>query len=213
MLIKGPRDLAIVENLSPGFTLFSWKAVSCSSSKIDPESQQAEMILSIKEGLINAAVDLPKETFYKFAKTLLDTKDPELVPALITNLEAIKSDETIVFLKKELQRAGAPLVRAYCNLALFRLREEGPYYDFVRLWVKDLKNVDMINFRPLQPRARGLTSYKMSPEETCRLFVESATALASEKDSKALEALLIAMSQGNPLNRYAIAGLVLRAIE
>jgi HEAT repeat protein len=213
MLIRGSKDIAIVEDLSPGFTLQSWKAVSCSSHKFAPDSMEAEMILSVKEGIINAAIDLPKETFYKFAKALLDAKDPELVPALITNLEAIKSEETIAFLKKELQRAGAPLVRAYCNLSLFRLHEEGPYHEYVKMWVRDLKNVDMINFKPLQPRQRGLTTYKMTPEETCRLFVESATALASEKDPQSLEALLIALTQGNPLNRFALAGLVLRAIE
>lgn len=213
MLIKGPRDIAIIEDLSSGLTLSSWKAVSCSSSKIASDSPEAEMILSVKEGLITAAIDLPKESFYKFAKTLLDAKDPEIVPALISNLEAIKSDDTISFLKKELQRAGAPLVRAYCNLALFRLHEEGPYHEYVKMWVKDLKNLEMINFKPMQPRQKGLTTYKMTPEETCRLFVESAMALANEKDSESLEALIIAMSQGNPLNRFALAGLILRAIE
>lgn len=213
LLVRDSRDIAIIENLSPGFVLPSWKAVSCASSRIDPASSEAEMFLAIKESLITEALELSKESYLMLAKGILNAKDPELVPAVISNLETLQTPETIEFLKKELIRAGAPLTRAYCNLALYKLKEEGPYEDFVIQWVKDLKNVDMINFRPLQPRLRGLTSYKMTPQETCRLFVDAITTLANEKKSSNLDALLIAMSQGHPANRFALAGLILRAIE
>lgn len=213
ILIKDSRDLGIKESRSPGYVLSSWNLTPCATSKTEAASQDAAMILAIKEALIRAAVDLPKENFFQFASKILDSKDPELIPALIASVSILKCKESTDFLIRELQRVGAPLVRAYCNLALFQLKEPGPYALFVRQWVKDLKHIEMIDFKLISPRDRGLSTYSLTPQETCKLFIKAAISLAEEKDQESLGALLTALCLGHPKNRFTLAGLIIRAIE
>jgi hypothetical protein len=213
ILVKDTRDIAIIENLSPGLVLSSWKVVSCASCKIESNSVEAFMIDRISENIIDQVLNLPKSCFYKLASAILNAKDFNLIPIVISKLEAIPCDETIDFLKKELQRAGAPLIRAYCNLSLYRLKEPGPYADYVKQWVNDLKNVEAIDFAQKQEKTNGINLYKLTTEQSARLFLESLLAIAQEKETSSLHALLSLIHQGNKSNRYAIAGLILRAIE
>jgi hypothetical protein len=53
----------------------------------------------------------------------------------------------------------------------------------------------------------------LTTEQSARLFLESLLAIAQEKNTSSLHALLSLIHQGNKSNRYAIAGLILRAIE
>ncbi|MDR3624603.1 MAG: HEAT repeat domain-containing protein [Chlamydiales bacterium] len=213
ILLKDSKDLAVIEYPSPGFVMSAWRVVHSASARVDPTSQEAEILTTTKDKILSATIDLPTEDFFKLAAILLDTNDPELVPTLISLIESLKSTQATEFLVKELQRAGAPLLRSYCNLALFRLREPGPYAEYVRAWVKELRNIDLITFRPFMPRTRGESSYALTPGETSRLFVEALTALSNQKDPEAIDALLTAISGGYPSNRYALAGLLIRATE
>lgn len=213
ILIKDARDMVMMEVLSPGMVLTSWKPVFSVTEKLDKASGEAEMVISIREEILKLTLDLPTKDFFYIADKILCSKNTELVPALITLIETLHNEEAIQFLKAELHRAGAPLVRAYCNLALFRMNEPGPYAQYVRQWTKDLKHIELITFRPLIPKTRGESTYSMTPQDTSRLFIEALTALANQKDPEAIDALLNSMCHGNPKNRYALAGLLVRATE
>lgn len=210
ILTQDARDFVVMEHPSPGMVLTSWKASFLVGEK---KEGQLEMVTAMREELLQQAVQLPKEAFYMLARQILNAKTSELVPALVGYIEQEPSEEAATFLKTELQRAGAPTVRAFCNLALFRMREEGPWVEYVRASAKKMKHLEMISFRPISSKAKGPTTYSMTPKEECRLFIEVLEALANQKDEGAIEALFHSMCHGNPKNRYALAGLLIRATE
>jgi hypothetical protein len=53
----------------------------------------------------------------------------------------------------------------------------------------------------------------LTPEETSKLLVDSYMTIASRRNEKSITFLLEAIQQGNPINRYALMGLLMRATE
>lgn len=213
ILLKDARDVIVLENPSPGMVLTSWKPIFSASEKIEKLDVDPDLLLAKREEILKTCLDLPKNVFFQIANKILCTKDCDLVPALIALIETLQNEEAIQFLKSELHRAGAPMVRAFCNLGLFRLKESGPYAQFVRQWAKDLKQLEIISFRPIVPKARGTSIMPLTPKDTSRLFIETLTSLANQKDAEAIDALLCSLCQGNPKNRFALAGILIRATE
>jgi hypothetical protein len=128
-------------------------------------------------------------------------------------LEQQHSPQAIALLKKHQQRAGAPLIRSYCTLSLYRLGEEGPYGEILCNWVEKQVDADLIQLRPLVPWDIDgeLTSYQITPHETSRLLVEAFETFALRQDNRGINALLNAVRCGTTKNKYALAGLLMRA--
>jgi hypothetical protein len=78
-----------------------------------------------------------------------------------------------------------------------------------------MQKEEMIQLRPTLPwSAKGeVGAYLLTPEEESRLLVESYEALADHHEPESLRLLLHAIKEGNPKNRYVLAGLLLRAIQ
>ena len=108
-----------------------------------------------------------------------------------------------------------PLIRAYCNLALYRMGKEGPYGDYLKEWIDRNKNSEMIRFRPLIPMDKRLgdSPHELTPEDSSRLLIEAYQTLAEKQQGSSIEILLEAMRDGNPKNRYVLAGLLLRTLQ
>jgi len=169
-----------------------------------------------KRMLNRGRVNIPEEVFLKIADVIFETQQNELIPALIAIMENHPTPKTIELLKKHQQKAGAPLVRNYCNLSLYRLKQEGPYGDNLIAWVSQQQNVDLIRFRPLlsvQERETNSFQYELTPQETSRLLVEAFETFASTQDDKAIDLLISVIQQGNAKNKYALIGLLMRAIQ
>ncbi len=105
---------------------------------------------------------------YLFAK-----RQNELVPLLAETLEEIDTQQAIQCLKNYQQAIGSPLVRHYCNLALYRLQEPGPYGEQLRQWVKAQSQTALIRFEALAPWSPERHDYVLTPEESSRLFSRS----------------------------------------
>ena len=218
ILIKDSRDLGFQPNYSVGHSLLSWKVVPSIHSHMarDPRFDLLAITTQVREQLLSQCLELPENAFLHIARQIFDSRQIELIPVLVGLLENHQTEATLELLKKKSQTAGAPYVRAYCTLALYRLRREQGYEDVIRQWIGNVKNVEMFRFRPIVPfsmRQSEKTNYELTPEESSRLLIEAYEALADRHDEKSLNMLIEAITYGNPKNRYTLAGLLIRAIQ
>lgn len=213
LLIRDRCDLAYLHIVSHGKVLSAWKAVPKASLEATPLA--VELSVKMREDALVAALELPEQDFLALADEILNKQQNDLVPLTVQALENLNNDEAVAILKKYQQKIGAPLVRNYCNLALFKLGVEGPYADTLRKWVLDQRDVDLIRFRPLVPLElrHGGPSYALTPEETSQLYIASVESLAVRQDDHGVDVLLNLIRDGNCKNRYALAGLLIRAIQ
>jgi len=213
ILIQDSRDLAFVKNVSAGKSLSCWKALPSARQNYDDFSIDLELSQSFRESLLAEAVNLPEDNFFQIAAAVFDQQQNDLVPTVIELMEQLHTERAVNFLKSYQQRAGAPLIRNYCNLALYRLQEEGPYAENLRKWVALQADAPLIQLRPLVPWEVDSTvaSYQITPHETSRLLVDSYEAFAQRQDDEGINALLNAVRFGNSKNKYALAGLLMRA--
>lgn len=214
ILMTDKRDLAFTEINSPGKALTAWKATSSASQILKDDTSAYLSTIELKEDVLNLAKELPELYFLQLAEDLFNRQQNILVPTLVTLLEELGTESAIALLKHYQQKPGAPLIRQYCNLALYRLNEPGPYGELLRQWVKNKNDQDMIQFRPFDPwESTHKHAYQLTPEETSRLLVEAFQAFTIKQDEKGLEALLEAIENGHAKNKYALAGLLLRATQ
>lgn len=215
-LIKDSRDIGFQPQTSLGNSLRTWKVIS-SMQQHAKESYYdlLALSLSVREGILRDTLELPEESFLKVAKLVLDTKQSELIPLLVSLLENIRTPEAIELLKEKSQTAGAPLIRAYCNLSLFRLKEAGPYEGSVKKWVMSNQAKEIIQFRPSLPWAARLSesNFDLTPEESSSLLIESYQVLAERHDENSIEFLLNALQEGENKNIPVLAGILLRALQ
>jgi HEAT repeat protein len=215
VLIKDSRDLAFVKTMSPGKGLYSWKIVPSARQNFKDNPVLLELSLNMREETLEQMIDLPEIDFLKMAHTLFEVQQNDLIPVLVDLLENLQTPSAIKLLKLHQQKAGAPLIRNYCNLALYRLKESGPYGNILRDWVAKSHDIDFIKFRtfiPWEMRDQN-TTYQLTPQEVSRLLIESFEAFVNTQDDKGIEVLLEAIQNGNAKNKYALAGLLIRAAQ
>ncbi len=215
ILIPDIRDLSFQPRFSLGKTHMAIKVVSGTGIKEENPFIDPNLSLSMREAFLTEMLGLEEESFLQVATIIFDAKQNDLVPHLIQLLETLKTAKTIDLLKEQTQKMGAPLIRDYCNLSLFRLKIEGPYEETLVKWIMLQKGQELIKLRPLLPakeRPKG-SVYALTPEETSRLLIESYAAIAERQDIKSIDLLLDALKNGNEKNRYALAGLLIKATE
>jgi hypothetical protein len=95
------------------------------------------------------------------------------------------------------------------------LKEEGPYEELVNNWVMQQKGAELIRLRPILPWKFRLESaeFTLTPEETSKLLIDTYLSIAQRRNEKSISFLLEAIQMGNPINRYALMGLLMRATE
>lgn len=211
VLITDHRDLAFYMMPSLGRTLAVWKAVPSAELRSKDKTIDLSLSLSLREHILREAIHLPERAFLQLVRELFDHQQFDLIPTAILLLENLRTSAAIGLLKEGAAKVTAPLIRDYCYLALFRLKEEGPYGEYIHHWVMRQKDAELIRLRPVIPWKMRLESdYTLTPEETSRLLVDALFAIASERD---IDFLLKAIRFGNPQNRYALFGLLMRATE
>ncbi|MBA3237607.1 MAG: HEAT repeat domain-containing protein [Parachlamydiaceae bacterium] len=213
ILVKDSRDLAFTKTLSQGKGLICWKPVFSARQQFVDSPTDLELSLNFRESLLIAAADLPEEDFLFLIKLIFDKQQNDLVPTAIALLESIETPKAIDLLRIYRQRPGAPLIRNYCNLALYRLGDEGPYSESLSAWLEQQIAVGLIQLRPLVPWELNddQMAHQITPHETSRLLVETFEALTTKQDKHGINCLLEAIKNGNSKNKYALAGLLIRA--
>lgn len=215
-LIKDTKDIGFQPQFSMGRSMMAWKAIPSLAQHAKESYYDLQAVsLSLRETLLRDALELPQQDFLVIAERIFDIGQTELVPLLVSLLENLQTPDAIKLLEKKAQKAGAPLIRSYCNLALFRLKLEGPYEERLYEWISQKKRADMIRFRPVVPWGMRLDNspFELTPEESSNLLIQSYEALADRHDEKGIDLLLDAIRDGHPTNRYVLAGLLIRTIQ
>ncbi len=135
---------------------------------------------------------------------------------LVHLLENLNSPEAIALLQKESRHVGTPFIRTYCHLALYRLKAEGPHAEMLFKWIEEKKDHELIRFRPLlswTEKQDISSSFLLTPEETSQLLIEGFQTLADSHDMEGIRILVNAIGTGYSKNKYALAGLLLKAIQ
>jgi len=215
ILIRDMRDMGFQPQQSLGKTMLIFKPVFSSSHQKNSLFDIRSATLAVREQLLREAIHLPEEAFLKIADVIFMSKQSDLIPALVSLLETLQTPKTLALLMKHAQAAGLPLIRAYCNLALYRMGKEGPYEDYLKKWISRNKDSEMIRFRPLVPIDKRLqdSPHQLTPEDSSRVLIDTYQALAEKQQISSLDILLDAIRGGNPKNRYVLAGLLLRALQ
>lgn len=215
IFIQDARDLAFHPYGSIGRTLIAWKAVPSAELRSKDPTVDLSLSQAMREHILREAIHLPEEDFLSLARSIFSHQQNDLVPTLIALLENLQTPDAIELLKWGSSKFSAPLVRDYCHLALYRLKEEGHYEEYVGHWVMNQKGSELIRLRAPLPWKYRLeqTEFTLTPDETSRLLIESFLAIASKRDEKSIDFLLKAIQLGNPQNRYALMGVLMRATE
>ncbi|MBI5346139.1 MAG: hypothetical protein HZB76_03240 [Chlamydiae bacterium] len=212
--ITDTADLGFQMGSSQGRALNCIKVFASASQRNEKEFDPA-MSLAIKEQLLKDSLELKEVDFLSIAKMIFDNKQNELIPVLCSLLENLKSEKGIEFLKSYAQKAGSPLIRDYSNLALFKLKEKGPYEEYCHNWVERENKKQIMQFNTLTYMKPNKNNgvYQLTSQETSRLLIDMFTALASKQDEKNISVLVNAIKNGNFKNRYLLCGFLIRATE
>lgn len=214
VLIRDGRDLGFMRTSSAGGGLHAWKTIPSASHQKKGYIGLVQQTAKLREKILTQCIDFEEKDFLQVARLILDKKQNALIPLLMELLINRKSDAVLQLLKEGRQKAGAPFIRNYCTLALYRLKEEGPYEEELIAWVKKASKEDLIRFKETDESAPSLTEKPLlTPEETSRLLIETFEVLASAQNQAGIEALIHTIAYGNPKNRYALAGLLIRTTE
>ncbi|NGX39733.1 MAG: hypothetical protein KR126chlam1_01066 [Chlamydiae bacterium] len=215
ILIRDVRDLGLQPQFSLGRTLLAFKPVYSASQKSEGTYNIPSVTLTVREQLLVDAMNLGEEDFLRIADLIFASKQTELVPTLVTLLQSLQTQRSIELLKRRAQEAGLPLIRAYCNLALYKMGHDGNCEKALKEWIDRNKNSEMIRFRPLVPLDQRLSDspHELTPEDSSKLLIEAYQALAQRQQESSIDTLLASIQQGTPKNRYVLAGLLLRALQ
>jgi len=215
ILVRDLRDMGLQPQVSMGKTMIAFKPVYSASQQPSDFYDVRSATLSIREQLLLESMNLPPEVFLQIAERIFMSRQTDLVPALVMLLQNLQTPESIALLQKYANATGLPLTRAYCHLALFRAGKEGAHEEYLKTWIARNKDSEMIQFRPLVPLDKRLNDspYELTPEDSSRLLIEVFEALAERQHESSIDILLDTMLNGNPKNRYVLAGLLLRSLQ
>lgn len=215
IFILDHRDLAFQPFNSVGRTLTAFKAIPSAELRSKDPSTDLTYSLTIREQLLRETVQLPEEPFLQVAKLILQKQQNDLVPSVIALLENLQTEGAKQTLKEGTKKVAAPLIRDYCHLSLYKIKEEGPHEDYINNWVMQQKGAELIRLRPILPWKFRMDSdeFTLTPEETSKLLIDAYMSIASRRDERSISFLLEAIQLGNPINRYALMGLLMRATE
>lgn len=211
ILLHDHKDLAFQPLSSIGRTMRAWRVIPSARQNLPMEPFLWELSLRMQEEALIASLELPEPDFLEVAAMIFDAHERPLLPLLTRLLENLKSPAAIELLKEQEQRPGAPSIRAWCNLALFRLHEPGPWAEHVRQWVEDSpKSFQQRPMIPWQMTAEPDT-HSLTLEEQSALLVESFAALAQTQDVEGINILLQALKDTEKPSCYTLSGLLMRA--
>ncbi len=213
ILIDSHCDYTLQPITSHGGSLTCWKVTASSMQVLEKHPQFFEISLRLREQLLISALELPEQDFIELAEAIFLSNQYDLVPLTVRLLENLRSEQAIALLKSQEQRPGAPFIRSWCCLGLYRLHQDGPYAETILRIVEKHEDKEVFKARPVLPwkMRQENTQYQLTLEESCALLIESFEALAESQDEKGIEMLLKAIRDGNVHNRYTLAGLLMRA--
>jgi HEAT repeat protein len=216
MVFRNIHDLGFSMVTTPGGSYHYWKTIY--SLKQQQRKNLQDLYASsfyLREAIVRQSVELPEQSFLMLAKKIFTSGELEMVPILTALLANHNTLSSIELLKINAEKAGSPSIRAYCNLALFQVRESDIYYKRILDWIYQAKNTPMIQFKPMVSLDKRLanSSYELTPEESSQLLIDSCLTVARHNTPESIDLILSLLKEGHPKNRYVLAGILLQAIQ
>ena len=195
-----------------GRSLTAIKVIPSADLRAEDPHVDLTYSLAIREHVLREAMHLPEPQFLLLARSIFKKNQNDLVPTTIALLENLQTDGAKEVLKEGAANLSSPLIRNYCHLALYRLKEPGPYEETICRWVMQQKEVELIRLRPMLPWKfrHDIDDHSLTPEETSKLLIDSFMTIASKREEKNIAFLIEAIQHTNPLN---LMGLLMRATE
>ena len=210
LLING--DMGFTASPTPAGSLVAWKVVASAQQKEKKLLGILARSEMLRQEILTACVELPEKDFLGLARSIFEKQENHLIPLLVDLLGNHRTADALALLKEMQQKAGAPFIRNYCNLTLYKLGERGPYEEKLIEWIQQNENSMLIQLKEEKAKGRQ-TQYTLSAEESSRFFIEALEALLVRQSYKGVETLIHTIAYGNPKNRYALAGLLIRTTE
>lgn len=215
-LCRDSRDLGFQPQFSVGSSLRAWKVIPSIAHQKDKQAMYdlSAISMNLREVMLKESLELPEPVFLRLAAHIFASRQNDLIPLLVSLLQNAQSPNAIALLQQQATKPGAPFIRTYCHLALYRLKQQGPHEHFLRDWMEHQKKSELIRFRPMLTRDQKMSdAFDLTPEENSRLLIETYQAFAERNDARSIDTLIEVIKEGNPKNRPALAGLLLRAIQ
>lgn len=214
ILLADPGDVLFEQVFSPGRSIHAWRPLSNTLQDQEKLLWAKERSTAFREHLLWMCSTLPQDDFIHLAEILLNHGPRDLIPQIIACLEKTSGDQVIPLLTKYSEKVGDPLVRTWCSLSLYRLGHK-EFGLATQKWAWREGLAPLIQLRPLLPHEMALngSSPHITAEQRSRLLLEIVESFTDAHEKIGIDTLLALMEKGNPKNRYALAGLLLRAIE
>lgn len=213
LIVSEKKDIGYIRSGSPGGAIQFLKTVISASCKQQIYPAVLNESAAMREQVLLKTLDFNEDAFIDMAQAIFDNDIRSLIPITLELLTNHRSAKTMALLHDQQQNIlSSEFVRTYCNLALYKLGEEGPYEDNLVAWVKQRQNTMMIRFHEEKSQDRE-SKFSLNPEEQSRLLIEVFETLAQAQNHAGINALVHAIADGHTHNRYALAGLLIRTTE
>ncbi len=212
ILIRNQGDLGFMPQFTPGKTIKSWKVVHSASRLMADDPTLFHTHIELKKNVLELLKNISESVFIEIAHQIYNARENDLVPEITLLLEELGTSFAIECLKAHQQQLGAPLIRHYCNLALYRLHEPGPYGEHLKQWVATQNKTPFLSLeKEMNVWDLKLNPHALTPEQSSQLLIKAFESFAINADEVGIDVLLEAIATGHSKNKYALAGLLLRA--
>lgn len=216
-IVRDSRDFGFQPQMTVGTTFTAWKVVPSMQQHVKHSPYDLiSLSLYLKEEILKKSIQLSPDAFIELASFLFDTRQVELIPTLSSLLQNLQTPKAIALLEKHAQRAKTPLIRNYCNLALFQLNKNMSSKQLILEWIYSQQNTQLIQFRPFLPREgyfKSKTAFELTPEENSQLLISCYQVISNQHTEEGLDVLLTSLQQGHQKNRSLIAGLLIQTLQ
>lgn len=212
LILRDKRDLGFTKTESPGHLFKAWKTTPAATKIFENDLKIYVEHLEFKEDVLKNVRHMDPKKFVTLAEQIFKSKHSDLIPIVTSILEEIETLEALHCLEKGQQQLGAPHVRLLCGLSLMRLGVEGPYSAQLRSWCEKENKTELIHIKPFDPWDEG-DAFVLKPEEKSRLLINVFEAFAARQDEEGIDVLIQAIESGHEKNKYALSGLLLRAVQ
>lgn len=212
-LARDSRDFGFQPQMTIGNAFIAWKVVPSMQQHMKHSFYDLiSLSLYLKEEVLKKSIELSPDAFVELASFLFDARQVELIPTLSSLLQNLQTPKAIALLEKHAQRAKIPLIRNYCNLALFQINKNLQSKQLILQWISSQQNTQIIKFRPFLSREsyfKDKTAFELTPEENSQLLISCYMVISGQHTEESLDILLNCLQQGHQKNRSLIAGLLI----
>lgn len=215
VLQMNPLNQIINVEHSPANTLHHLSIDSPTIDNDDVFEQEIAVTLHMKKMFLSFLRQYPEKDALPFCKKILASNKHPFQRELIHIIESFDSENSLALLRSLSHSIGAPLKRGYALTALYRKSTKPADQDRFYKWLKVQSSDTIIQF---SKTANPLSSlyvkpYELSPEEHTGLTTEALLTASASHEEKYLKLIIELFNTCHKKNRYALAGILMKAVQ